>query len=156
MRSFLPAALALITMPAFAQTQPTRPSAYPTYPTIPTFPTAALSPCYPYSSFNPTSSCYTGTQYRSYSAIEPFEFPRRKNQRVLSSTTLDEEQAKSRIESKGYRNLSELEKDVRGIWHGKAMMKDGRPVNVILDLEGNIYSEPSTLLIRIEPAHPNR
>jgi len=35
-------------------------------------------------------------------------------------------------------------------------MKDGRPVDVILDLEGNIYSELSRLYIRIEPPPSNR
>jgi hypothetical protein len=147
MRSFLPVAVALTTMPAFAQTQPTRPSAYPTFPTIQSaFPTAALSPCYPYSSFNPTSSCYTGTPYRSYSAIEPFAFPSQKNKSSSGSTTLDEDQAKSLIEARGYLNVSRLERDARGIWRGKATMKDGRSVDVILDLEGNIYSELSTPL----------
>ena len=157
MRSLLPVALALTTMSAFAQTQPTRPSAYATFPTLQSaFPTAALSPCYPYSSFNPTSSCYTGTPYRSYSAIEPFAFPSQKNRSSPGSTTLDEDQAKSRIEARGYLDVSRLERDARGIWRGKATMKDGRSVEVILDLEGNIYSELSTLYIRIRPAPSNR
>jgi hypothetical protein len=147
MRSFLPVAVALTTMSAFAQTQPTRPSAYPTFPTIQSaFPTDALSPCYPYSSFNPTSPCYTGTPYRSYSAIEPLAFPSQKNKSWSGSTTLDDDQAKSLIEARGYLNVSRLEKDARGIWRGKATMKDGRSVDVILDLEGNIYSELSTPL----------
>jgi hypothetical protein len=143
---------------ALAQTQPTRPSAYATPPTMQSaFPTAALSPCYPYSSFNPTSSCYTGTPYRSYSAIEPFEFPGAENQtRLPGSASLDADQAKLLIETKGYLSVSKLEKDNRGIWRGKATMKDGRSVDVTLDLEGNIYSEPSTLYIRIEPAPSNR
>ncbi len=128
--------------PAFAQTQPTRPSAYATAPTMPSaFATAAISPCYPYSSFNPTSSCYTGTVYRSYSAIEPFEFPKTTNRRILpGADSLNEDQAKLRIEAKGYSNVCGLQKDNRGIWRGKATMKDGRPAAVILDLEGNIYS----------------
>jgi len=63
MRMFIAAAVAAsITGPAFAQTQPTRPSAYATTPTMHSaWATAALSPCYPNASFNPTSSCYTGT-----------------------------------------------------------------------------------------------
>src|ERR1700751_4457388 len=157
MRSLLSVALALTTMSAFAQTQPTRPSAYPTFPTLQSaFPTAALSPCRPYSSFNPTSSCYTGTPYTSYSAIEPFTSPSQKSTSSPGSLTLDEDQAKSRIEAKGYLNVSRLEKDPRGIWRGKATLKDGRSVDVILDLEGNIYSELSMLYIRIQPAPSNR
>jgi hypothetical protein len=49
-----------------------------------------------------------------------------------------------------------LEKDGRGIWRGKATIKDGRPVNVTLDLEGNIYSDLSRLYIRIQPPPSNR
>ena len=109
------------------------------------------------SSFNPTSPCYSGTPYPSYSAIEPFEFPNPTNRPALpGSESLDEDQAKLRIEAKGYLNVSSLEKDKRGIWRGKATMKDGRPVNVTLDLEGNIYSELSWLYIRIEPPPSNR
>jgi hypothetical protein len=144
MRIFIVAAVAAsITGSAFAQTQPTRPSAYATFPTMHSaFATAAISPCYPYASFNPTSSCYTGTAYPSYSAIEPFEFPNRANRPALpGSDSLNEDQTKLRIEAKGYSNVSGLQKDNRGIWRGSATLKDGRSVAVILDLEGNIYSE---------------
>jgi hypothetical protein len=121
------------------------------------FPTAALSPCYANSSFNPTSSCYTGTPYPSYSAVAPFEFPNSTNRPALpGSASLDEDQAKLRIEAKGYLDVSGLEKDSRGIWRGKATLQDGRPVNVTLDLEGNIYSELSRLYIRIEPPPSDR
>ena len=171
--------LASMTDLAFAQTQPTRPSAYPTFPTMPSaFATAPLSPCYGWSrgrhfasfhyyphngrrhrwsSFNPTSPCYTGTPYPSYSAIEPFEFPNPTRPPALpGSASLDEDQAQLRIEAKGYLNVSRLEKDRRGIWRGNATMKDGRPVEVILDLEGNIYSELSWLYIRIRPLPSSR
>jgi hypothetical protein len=159
------AATVLVSMidPTFAQTQPTRPSAYPTFPTMRTaWATAPLSPCYGRgrryrsSSFNPTSPCYSGTPYLDYSAIEPFQFPETNRHALPGSASLDEDQAKLSIEAKGYLNISRLEKDARGIWRGKATMKDGRSVDVTLDLEGNIYSEPSTLYIRIEPAPSNR
>jgi peptidase YpeB-like protein len=152
--------LAWMTVPALPQTQPTHSSAYPTFPTLSSaWATAPLSPCNGRgdrdrpSSFNPTSPCYTGTPYPNYSAVEPFEFPNQKTHPALpGSASLDEDQAKLRIEAKGYLNISKLEKDKRGIWRGNATMKDGRSVEVTLDLEGNIYSEPSTLYIRIEPA----
>jgi hypothetical protein len=134
---------------AFAQTQPTRPSAYATAPTMPSaFATSALNPCYPsHGYFNPASSCYSGTLYPSYFAIPPFEFPNKSNPKAGSqgSDSLNEDQAKLLIENKGYLNVSRLEKDRRGIWRGKATLKDGRPVDVTLDLEGNIYSELSGL-----------
>src|SRR5579872_6765433 len=157
MRGLFPAAIAVMTMPAFAQTKPTRPSAYPTFPTMPSaFPTAALSPCNAYSSFNPTSSCYTGTPYKSYSATGPFEFPSPKNRPLSGSADLDEEQAKSRIEGKGYLDVSRLAQDQHGIWRGEATLDDGRRVYVVLDLAGNIYSKPTKLEIRILPPPPNR
>jgi hypothetical protein len=72
----------------------------------------------------------------------PFESPERKSLRELQGADhLDEDQAKFRIETKGYFNVAGLQKDSHGIWRGKATMKDGGPVGIVLDLEGNIYSE---------------
>jgi hypothetical protein len=155
MRILIAAAIvASIAGPGFAQTQRTRPSAYATAPTQPSaFPTAAINPCSSgpsleqrdrRSSFNPTSPCYTGTQYPSYSAIAPFEFPKEPNRQILpGANSLNEDQAKLRIEAKGYSNVSGLQKDNQGTWRGKATLKDGRSVIVVLDLEGNIYSQLS-------------
>jgi hypothetical protein len=142
MRMFIAAAVAAsITGPAFAQTQPTRPSAYATIPTMHSaWATAARSPCSANGSFNPTSSCYTGTMYPSYSAITPTESPNGTN-RQPGAESLNEDQAKLRIEAKGYSNVFGLQKDNHGIWRGSGTMKDGKSVAVILDLEGNIYSE---------------
>ena len=56
---------------------------------------------------------------------------------VAGANSFTEGQAKSRIESNGYSNVSELKKDDSGIWRGKAM-KDGKAVNVTLDFQGNI------------------
>lgn len=49
-------------------------------------------------------------------------------------------QAKSRIESSGFTNVSSLMKDRAGIWHGTAM-KDGMPVRIALDVQGNVGIE---------------
>jgi hypothetical protein len=54
---------------------------------------------------------------------------------------LNEDQVIQRIEAKGYSSVSRLEKDNRGVWRGDAVLKDGRRVEVVLDLEGNIFSE---------------
>jgi len=164
-------AAASIARPALAQTQPTRPSAYATTPTVPSaFATAALNPCYlsrryfghdvapaRRGYFDPDSSCYSGTIYPAYSAVTPFEFPKPSpKSEVPGSESLNASEAKSRIEAKGYLEISGLEKDSRGIWRGKGTMKDGRPVNVTVDLEGNIYSTLSRLYIRIEPPPATR
>jgi len=163
-----------IAVSAFAQTQPTRPSAYATIPTLPSaFPTAPLSPCFPryrnfdgshrfsfgrsLEFFNPESPCYSGTIYPSYSAVTPSALPTTPRAESEGSESLNEDQALLRIGAKGYLNISGLEKDKRGIWRGKATLDDGRPVDVTLDLEGNIYSVPSSRLrIRIEPPPSNR
>jgi hypothetical protein len=147
MRVFAVAALvALITGSAVAQTQPTRQSAYATAPTMPSaFSTPALSPCQSSfrSSFNPASPCYSGTLYPSYSAV-PTETvtPAKPKVPLAGADDLSEAEAQSLIKKKGYLNVAELQKDSRGIWRGRAMLRDGKPVEVILDLEGNIYSEP--------------
>jgi hypothetical protein len=144
-RAFVAAAvLALVAGPVLAQTQRTGPSAYPTSPTDTSAdPTSALSPCY--SGTNRTSPCYSGTAYPSYSAITALEEslpkPAKPQAGVPGADSLNEDQAKSRIEAKGYSKISGLQKDDHGIWRGKATMKDGRAVAVILDLEGDIYSE---------------
>ena len=50
-----------------------------------------------------------------------------------------EGQAKSRIESKGFSNVSGLKKDDKGVWRGTAM-RDGKSVDVSLDFEGNVVA----------------
>ena len=56
---------------------------------------------------------------------------------AAGANSFTEGQAKSRIESRGYANVSELAKDNSGLWRGKAM-KDGKAVNVTLDYQGNV------------------
>jgi hypothetical protein len=56
---------------------------------------------------------------------------------VAGRNSFTEGQAKSRIESNGFSNVSELRKDDQGVWRGKAK-KDGRSVSVSLDFQGNV------------------
>src|ERR1700712_2294233 len=111
---FAVAVMAMVAGSALGQTQRTSPSVYPTSPTISSaYPTSAISPCY--SSTNPTSPCYSGTTYPSYSAIMPLEsLPQNPRAASLGAKSLDEDQAKSRVEAKGYSNISGLRKDERG------------------------------------------
>src|ERR1700748_82408 len=51
---------------------------------------------------------------------------------VAGANSFTEGQAKSRIESQGFTNVSALTKDDQGIWRGNAT-KDGRNVIVSLD-----------------------
>jgi len=61
---------------------------------------------------------------------------------VAGANSFTEGEAKSRIESRGFTNVSELKKDDNGIWRGKAQ-QNGRNVSVALDFQGNVIAEPS-------------
>ena len=121
MRTFLAAAVvALAAGSALGQTRPTDSSASPT--------TATERSATATEAINPS--------YNSPNVPLPdYEAP------DLNINSPDEDQAKSQIEAKGYLDVSGLQKDDRGIWRGDAILKDGRSVNVILDLQGNIYSK---------------
>jgi opacity protein-like surface antigen len=59
---------------------------------------------------------------------------------VSGANSFTEGQAKSRIESNGYTNVSGLRKDDQGVWRGMAT-KDGRSRNVSLDFQGNVVAQ---------------
>ena len=56
---------------------------------------------------------------------------------VQGRNSFTEGEAKSRIEKRGFTDVSQLAKDDNGVWRGKAM-KDGKQVDVSLDFEGNV------------------
>jgi hypothetical protein len=58
---------------------------------------------------------------------------------VAGANSFTEGQAKSRIESSGYGNVTGLKKDDSGVWRGKAQ-KDGKSVDVSLDFQGNVVA----------------
>jgi hypothetical protein len=53
------------------------------------------------------------------------------------SNSFTEGQAKSRIEGKGYTNVSDLKKDDDGVWRGRAR-KGGDQVSVWVDYKGAV------------------
>jgi putative membrane protein len=59
---------------------------------------------------------------------------------VEGASSFTEGQAKSRIESNGFTNVSGLTKDDKGFWRGKAS-KGGKQVEVTLDFQGNVVSK---------------
>ena len=61
------------------------------------------------------------------------------NNPVAGANSFTEGQAKSRIETGGYSNVSGLKKDDQGVWRAKAM-KDGKSVDVSLDFQGNVVA----------------
>ncbi len=58
---------------------------------------------------------------------------------VAGANSFTEGQAKSRIEDKGYRDVSGLQKDGNGVWRGKAV-QNGKSVNVSVDFQGNVVA----------------
>ena len=56
------------------------------------------------------------------------------------SNSFTEGEARSRLESAGLSNVTDLKKDDSGIWRGKAMRK-GASVSVGLDYKGSIAAE---------------
>src|SRR5437763_11464065 len=62
---------------------------------------------------------------------------RQVNAPVAGRNSFTEGEAKSRIEKMGFSNVSNLKKDDKGVWRGRAM-KDGKTVDVSLDYQGNV------------------
>ena len=58
---------------------------------------------------------------------------------VAGANSFTEGQAKSRIEDKGFKNVSGLQKDGNGVWRGKAD-QNGKSVNVSVDFQGNVVA----------------
>lgn len=56
---------------------------------------------------------------------------------VPGANSFSEGQARSLIEAQGYRDVSPLVNDNKGIWHGTAV-KDGKTVNVMVDFKGHV------------------
>ena len=59
---------------------------------------------------------------------------------LAGANSFTEDQARSRIEAKGYTKVSELSKDSSGVWRGKGMM-GGSTHNVAVDYQGNVFSQ---------------
>jgi hypothetical protein len=58
---------------------------------------------------------------------------------VAGANSFTMAQAQKRIEERGYTQVTALAKDDKSIWRGQAM-KDGKPVAVALDYQGNVTS----------------
>ena len=56
---------------------------------------------------------------------------------VAGANSFTEGQAKSRIEAKGFQNVSDLKKDDSGVWRGKAV-QNGKSMSVSVDFQGNV------------------
>lgn len=56
------------------------------------------------------------------------------------ANSFTEGQARSRMESAGYTNVTGLNLDSNGVWRGQAM-RNGRQVQVTLDYQGNVNAQ---------------
>jgi len=59
---------------------------------------------------------------------------------VEGANSFTEGQARSRIEERGYAQVTDLKMDDKGVWRGQAM-KDGKTSMVALDYQGNIVAQ---------------
>src|SRR4026209_2937033 len=59
---------------------------------------------------------------------------------VAGANSFTEGQAKSRIETRGFTNVTGLEKDSAGVWRGTAT-QGGKSVKVSVDFQGNVVSQ---------------
>lgn len=59
---------------------------------------------------------------------------------VEGANSFTEGQAKSKIETNGFTNVSALKKDNDGVWRGKAQ-KGGTPMDVSVDFKGNVVAK---------------
>jgi hypothetical protein len=60
------------------------------------------------------------------------------NAPVAGANSFTEGEAKARIESRGFSNVTQLRKDEQGIWRGRAT-RNGAMVDVALDFQGNVF-----------------
>ena len=58
---------------------------------------------------------------------------------VAGRNSFTQGEAKSRIEARGFTNISDLQKDDYGVWRGQAT-KDGQTVSVSVDYQGNVVT----------------
>lgn len=59
---------------------------------------------------------------------------------VSGANSFTEGQARSRIEDRGFSQVSDLKLDNAGVWRAQAM-KDGKTVTVALDYQGNLVAQ---------------
>lgn len=114
---------------ALAQTSPSQPAAPQATPSAPStdMPKNTDAPKTPTAPAVPPASSSSGSSMDKSGLGGP----------AAGANSFTENQAKSRLESSGYSNVSGLKKDDNGIWRATAQ-KDGKSETVMLDYQGNI------------------
>lgn len=160
MRKLLGAAAVLaIALPAYAQTTTTTPMTPPgppaatvpgpmgqpqtgTAPTVPNATAPITTPNTAQNSVTTPTPTAPGSVLAPGSAAMPADtLPKTEpGAPVAGANSFTESQAKARIESRGYTNVTGLKKDDQSIWRGTAS-KDGKQVTVALDYQGNVVGD---------------
>jgi hypothetical protein len=91
-------------------------------------------PAFAQSQMNPPANPNAGTP-----AVNSPNSPPNPGSPVAGANSFTEGQAKSRIEAKGFTNVSDLKKDDSGVWRGTASKGD-QSMNVSVDFQGNVIS----------------
>ncbi|MBQ0821197.1 PepSY domain-containing protein [Microvirga sp. HBU67558] len=90
--------------------------------------TSATQPTNNTGSSNPAVTHKPADSPQTTGAVEP------------GANSFTEAQARSRLEAKGFSNVTELRKDDQGIWRGKAQ-RDGKSVSVGIDYKGTVQTQ---------------
>ena len=67
---------------------------------------------------------------------------RQVNAPVAGANSFTEGEARSRIEKMGFANVTDLKKDDKGVWRGRAV-RNGQTVDVSVDYQGNVVQAGS-------------
>jgi len=121
---------AIVAGPAFAQTAPQTGS---TTTTIPPMSVPSVTVPAPATSTPPASNSAPQALSIAPDAKTPAA-------PVPGANSFTEAQARSRIESRGFTNVTTLMKDEQSIWRGKAN-KDGKEVSIAVDYQGNVVAQ---------------
>ncbi len=128
---------AAVSAPALAQTSPAAPDRNPPAATMQNS-TRPAAPA-PAPSDRSGTTVVGPTTDGGQSAVRVDDGSRTAASPQPGANSFTEGQARSRIEAAGFCNVSELQKDVQGIWRGRGM-REGRQVNVALDFTGAVTS----------------
>ncbi len=138
----LTSSAAFVSNPVLAQNAGTSPTASGTTPQMTAAPPAATATPTP-GSQTPAASVNSTPQTSSASpsAVQTQNTTHRTAAApVAGRNSFTQSQAARRIAAAGYTKVAGLKKDGHGIWRGQAQ-KDGNPVSVSLDYQGNVTGQ---------------
>jgi periplasmic protein CpxP/Spy len=101
---------------------------------------AALFAGTAHAQFGTLGSAVEGVGHAAGKAVQSGVNAVEKGTGAVTGAVTGEREAKARIESSGYSDVTDLSKDSYGIWHAKAQ-KLGMPVRVSLDTRGNVKTD---------------